>query len=84
MKKLFKTGPSISIEDYTSLHITGPYHLRQLGPDSAIVQSGDYLITVKGEDLSIDTLSEEVALFSFTVIRSIQMDLKDEKGISHV
>lgn len=84
MKKLFKTGASVTIEDYSSLHINGPYTLRKLGPDSATIQSGDYVITVEGEDMTVDVLSEEVALFTFTVIRSVQMEVTHEEGISHV
>ncbi|BAQ11415.1 hypothetical protein OXB_2944 [Bacillus sp. OxB-1] len=84
MKKLFKTGASITIEGYTSLHINGPFHLRKLGPDYATVQSGEYLITVEGEEMTVDVLSEEVALFTFNVIRNVQMVLADETGSSHV
>ncbi|MFS0575264.1 hypothetical protein AB1K83_06510 [Sporosarcina sp. 179-K 3D1 HS] len=84
MKKLFKTGASITIEDYSSLHINGPYTLRKLGPDSATVQSGDYVITVEGEEMTVDVLSEEVALFTFTLIRSVQMVLAHEEGTTHV
>ncbi|KXH87404.1 hypothetical protein [Sporosarcina sp. HYO08] len=80
MKKLFKIGHTLSIDDYTSLHLTGSYKLLKLGPDFAIIKSGDYIIEASGEDLTVDTLSEEVAVFSFREITAISLKLDEQQG----
>lgn len=71
MKKLFNTGSQIVIDEYSSLRINGPYALVTLGPDYAQIKSGDYAIEASGEELIIDLLAEEVAVFSFDTIEKI-------------
>lgn len=80
MKKLFKTGHTLSIEDFTSLQLTGSYKLLKLGPDFAIIKSGDYIIEASGEDLTVDTLSEEVAIISFREITALSLKLDEQQG----
>ena len=38
LKRLFQTGSSVTIEDFASLRINGPYSLLKLGPDFAIIR----------------------------------------------
>lgn len=78
MKKLFNTGSSIVIDEFSELRINGPYALVTLGPDTAKIKSGPYLIEASGEELLVDLLSEEVAIFSFDSISKITIT-KNEK-----
>lgn len=71
MKKLFNTSSHITIDDFSSLRVNGPYELQTLGPNSAIIKSGDYQVKVSGDDLIVKTLAEEVAVFTFTKITSL-------------
>lgn len=71
MKKLFNTNSLIAIDDFSSLRINGPYELLSLGPDFATVKSGNYKIGATGDDLRVEVLSEEVAVFSFSSIRNM-------------
>ncbi|GEN84346.1 hypothetical protein SLU01_26580 [Sporosarcina luteola] len=68
MKKLFKMNSSVTIDEFTSIRITGPYSLLKLGPDYAAIRSGDHVIEATGEELIVETLSEEIAVFSFESI----------------
>lgn len=75
MRKLFNTGSSVTIEDFTTLRVNGPYSLLKLGPDFAIISSGEYRIEASGSDLTVETLSEEVAVFTFTSITSMNVTM---------
>lgn len=78
MKKLFKMNSSVTIDEFVTIRITGPYSLLKLGPDYAAIRSGDHVIEATGEDLIVETLSEEVAVLSFESITSmIVKELKD-------
>ncbi len=79
MKRLFQTGSSVTIEDFASLRINGPYSLLKLGPDFAIISSGEYRIEAIGTDLTVETLSEEVAVFTFTSITAMNVTTGAEK-----
>ncbi|MFD1203871.1 MULTISPECIES: hypothetical protein [Sporosarcina] len=74
MRKLFKMGSSVTIDEYVSVHITGPYSLEKIGPDYAVIRSGDYILEVLGDELIIETLSEEVAILSFEVLRNFTIN----------
>ena len=65
MKKLFNIGSSVVIDDFSSLRITGPYTLINLGPNFATIKCDDYTVEAVGEDLVVDKLLEEIALFTF-------------------
>ncbi|MCM3710852.1 hypothetical protein [Sporosarcina luteola] len=73
MKKLFKMNSSVTIEEFVSIRITGPYSLVKLGPDYAVIRSGDHVIEATGEDLIVETLSEELAVFSFETITAVNI-----------
>lgn len=73
MKKLFNIGSLIVIDEFTSLRITGPYELVTLGPDFAIIKSGDYIIEASGDELIVEKLAEEVAVFSFDIITKMEI-----------
>jgi len=82
LKKLFNTSSHITIDDFSSLRINGPYELQTLGPDSATIYSGDYMVKAAGEDLIVETLAEDVAIFTFTKITSliIKTHVSEEKN----
>lgn len=71
LKKLFNTNSLIAIDDFSSLRINGPYELLSLGPDFATIKSGNYKIGATGENLKVEVLSEEVAVFSFSTITNM-------------
>lgn len=73
LKKLFNIGSHIVIEEFSSLRIAGPYELVTLGPDFAIIKSGDYVIEASGEELLVEKLAEEVAVFSFDSITKMEI-----------
>ncbi|MDW0112294.1 hypothetical protein QT711_03790 [Sporosarcina saromensis] len=78
MKKLFKMNSSVTIDEFVTIRITGPYALLKLGPDYAAIRSGNHVIEATGEDLIVETLSEEVAVLSFELITSMSVkELKD-------
>ncbi|MBE1553713.1 hypothetical protein [Sporosarcina limicola] len=83
MKKLFSMSSSIMIEDYSSIQLNGPYELLKLGPNSVVIKSGEYIIEAAGEDLIVNTLSDEVAVFTFTSITSLNMKLREQDGAFH-
>lgn len=79
MKKLFNTSSSIVIDEFSSLRINGPYELVTLGPDFATIKCGEYTIETTGEELVVDLLSEEMAVFSFDSITKLTIvQLKNE------
>lgn len=71
------------IEDYSSIQLNGPYELLKLGPNSVVIKSGEYIIEAAGEDLIVNTLSDEVAVFTFTSITSLNMKLREQDGAFH-
>ena len=71
MKKLFKMNSSVTIEEFISVSITGPYTLLKLGPNYAVIRCEDHVIEATGEELIVETLSEELAVFSFETITSV-------------
>lgn len=73
MRKLFDTGSSVTIEEFRSVRINGPYALLKLGPDFAVVKCGNYRIEAAGEELTVETLSEEVAVFTFSTIIALEI-----------
>lgn len=73
MKKLFNIGSLVVIDEFSSLRITGPYELVTLGPDFAIIKSGDYIIEASGDELIVEKLAEEVAVFSFDSIMKMEI-----------
>lgn len=78
MKKLFKMNSSVTIDEFTSVRITGPYSLLKLGPDYAAIRSGDHVIEATGGEMIVETLSEEIAVFSFESISSMTIkEIKD-------
>ena len=79
LKRLFQTGSSVTIEDFASLRINGPYSFLKLGPDFAIISSGEYRIEAIGTDLTVETLSEEVAVFTFTSITAMNVTTGADK-----
>lgn len=78
LRKIFNTGSSVTIEEFSSLRINGPYTLLKLGPDFAVIKSGDYKIEASGKDLIVETLSEEVAVFSFTAMTMLHVTSAEE------
>jgi hypothetical protein len=83
LRKIFNTGSTVTIEEFSSLRITGPYTLLKLGPDFAMIKSGDYMIEASGENLIVETLSEEVAVFSFASITTMRVTTEEDNGVKH-
>ncbi len=83
LRKIFNTGSSVTIEEFSSLRINGPYTLLKLGPDFAMIKSGDYRIEASGENLIVETLSEEVAVFSFTVMTMLHVTSVAEDEVQY-
>lgn len=83
LKKIFNTGSSITIEEFSSLRVNGPYTLLKLGPDFAMIRSGDYVIEASGEELTVETLSEEVAVFSFAAITAMKITTGEDDGVAY-
>jgi len=48
-----------------------------------MIKSGDYMIEVSGEDLLVETLSEEMAVFSFTVITTMHVTTGEDNEVMH-
>jgi len=80
LKKLFNIGPSILIDDFSSLRITGPYALVSLGPNFATIKCDNYTVETTGENLIVDKLLEEVAVFSFSSITKIEVSKQKDDG----
>ncbi|MCZ2259361.1 hypothetical protein [Sporosarcina sp. G11-34] len=80
MKKLFNIGSSIVLDDFSSLRITGPYSLLNLGPNFATIKCHDYIVEAKGEDLIVDKLLEEMAVFSFSSIIKMEITINQDNG----
>ncbi len=84
LRKIFNTGSSVTIEEFSSLRINGPYTLLKLGPDFAMIKCGDYRIEASGEDLIVETLSEEVAVFSFTAITTMRVTTEQDDEVERL
>lgn len=63
----------MTIEEFQTVRINGPYSLLKLGPDFAVIACGDYRIVASGEELTVETLSEEMAVFSFSSITALKI-----------
>ena len=83
MKKLFNTGSLVEIDNFSLLRINGPFTLLTLGPDHASIKTGEYIIEAIGEDLTVDTLSEEVAVFTFTSITKMTVEMADDRNAAY-
>lgn len=79
MKKLFHTGSLVEIEGIGSLRISGPYTLLALTSNLATVQTSHYMIEVIAEDLTVDALSEEVAVLTFTSMTRMTATMLESK-----
>lgn len=72
---------TVTIEEFVSVRITGPYSLMKLGPDYVVIRSGDHIIEATGEDLIVETLSEEMAVFSFETVTTVNItEMKNGQG----
>ncbi|MCG7345095.1 hypothetical protein MHZ92_13195 [Sporosarcina sp. ACRSL] len=82
MKKLFKMNSSVTIEEFDSVRITGPYLLLKLGPDYAVIRCDDHVIEATGDELIVETLSEEMAVFSFDTLKAVTVkEMKDGQNL---
>ena len=78
LKKLFNIGSSVVIDDFSTLRITGPYTLLHLGPNFATIKCNNhYTVEITGEDLIVDKLLEEIAVFVFSSIIKIEITKHD-------
>lgn len=80
MRKLFNTGSSIRIDEFSTVHVIGPYSLLKLGPNFVTIRCEAYMIEVAGENLLVETLSEEVAVFTFEAITAMKLAAVEDEG----
>lgn len=78
MKKLFEMRSAITIDENNQVRITGPYQLLSVQASKASFATTYFTIHIDGEDLLIQTLSEEVAELTFSSIQSIECKVGDE------
>jgi hypothetical protein len=72
---------TVTIEEFVSVRITGPYSLVKLGPDYVMIRCEDHVIEAAGEELIVETLSEELAVFSFETLTNVTIkEMKDGQG----
>ncbi len=79
MKKLFHTGSLVEIEGFSLLRINGPYTLLALSSNLATIQTSHYTIEVMAEDLTVDALSEEVAVLTFSSMTKMTATMLESK-----
>lgn len=73
---------SVTIEEFDSVRITGPYLLLKLGPDYAVIRCDDHVIEATGDELIVETLSEEMAVFSFDTLKAVTVkEMKDGQNL---
>lgn len=83
MKKLFKLTHSITIDEFTSLIIHGPYQLVKLEPTSTIIRCDGHIIHLQGEHLTVDRLEDEAAVFSCEAIQSVRIEQLSLRGVAY-
>ncbi|PID16777.1 MULTISPECIES: YabP/YqfC family sporulation protein [unclassified Sporosarcina] len=83
MKKLFALHPSIILDEFNSLRITGNYRLLALSEQSVSFQTNDYVMTVKGEDVTVLMLTEQHAHISIDELQEVTVRFTPEEGNSH-
>ncbi|WP_194841634.1 YabP/YqfC family sporulation protein [Sporosarcina obsidiansis] len=71
MKKLFALHPSIILDEFNSLRITGFYQLKALSEQSVSFQTDDYFITIQGEEVTVLALTEQSAHVSIIELKDV-------------
>ncbi|MDV6377945.1 hypothetical protein ORD22_06670 [Sporosarcina sp. GW1-11] len=71
MKKLFALHPSIILDEFNSLRITGYYQITALTEQSITFQTDDYALSIKGEDVLVLELTEQHAHISITELTEV-------------
>ena len=83
MKKLFALHPSIVLDEFNLLRITGDYRLLGLSEQSVSFQADDYVLTVTGEDVTILVLNEQHARVSIDGLHEVTVRYKPQEGERH-
>lgn len=71
MKKLFALHPSIILDEFNSLRITGRYQLTALSEQSVCFQTADYALIIRGEDVTVLELTDQHAHISITELTEV-------------
>ncbi|ARD49554.1 hypothetical protein SporoP37_16370 [Sporosarcina sp. P37] len=85
MKKLFALHPSIILDEFNSLRITGNYRLLALSEQSVSFQTNDYVMTINGEDVTVLMLTEQHAHVSIDELKEVTLRFtpEEENGYEH-
>lgn len=81
MKKLFALHPSIIVDEFSSLRITGSYQLQRLSEQSVTFQTNDYSISITGEEVTVLALTEQHAHISVAELK--EFTVRRAGGDSH-
>ncbi|AXH98973.1 hypothetical protein DV702_04040 [Sporosarcina sp. PTS2304] len=73
MKKLFALHPSITIDEFNSVRITGNYQLTTLTEQSVSLQTDDYALTIRGEDVTVLELTEQHVYISIIELTEVSI-----------
>lgn len=83
MRKLFQLSHSITIDEFTSLSINGPYQLVNLEPTIATIRCSGYVIHLQAEHLIVERLEEEVAVITCEAILSCVVKQDSRHGVAY-
>lgn len=79
MKKLFTLHPSIILDEFNSLRITGFYQIKALSEQSVAFQTDDYLVTIAGEEVTVIALTEQNAQISIEELKEVTVRYQPEQ-----
>ncbi|MBY0220952.1 YabP/YqfC family sporulation protein [Mammaliicoccus sciuri] len=80
MKKLFALHPSIILDEFNSLRITGFYQLKALSEQSVSFQTDDFFLTIQGEEVTVLALTEQNAHISIIELKDLSIRYKPNEG----
>lgn len=79
MKKLFTLHPSIILDEFNSLRITGYYRIKALSEQSVSFQTDDFRITITGEEVTVLALTEQNAHISIEELKEVTVRYQPEQ-----
>lgn len=83
VKKLFELHPSVILDEFSTLRITGPYEMLKIDATTVSFQAGDYMIFITGEEVTVDSLTEQNARVSINELEALTIRYQPDGETLH-
>ncbi|WP_301108140.1 hypothetical protein [Sporosarcina sp.] len=73
MKKLFALHPSVILDEFHTLRITGFYQLKALSEQAVSFQTDDFSLIVQAKEITVLALTEQHAHISISELKDLSI-----------